>query len=96
MLRKEKRIKLGKQVYRGLMMRVLERDGWRCRKCGSLENLQVHHWALSPGERKARRSWDPCPNRAASLQHYFTSWVCIEEPVKWGDTIHPAVGDGSS
>jgi 5-methylcytosine-specific restriction endonuclease McrA len=25
------------------MKRVLERDGWRCRKCGSLENLQVHH-----------------------------------------------------
>ena len=43
MLRKVKRIKLGKQVYRRLMKRVLERDGWRCRKCGSLENLQVHH-----------------------------------------------------
>jgi len=25
------------------MKRVLERDGWRCQKCGSLENLQVHH-----------------------------------------------------
>jgi len=25
------------------MKKVLERDGWRCRKCGSLENLQVHH-----------------------------------------------------
>jgi 5-methylcytosine-specific restriction endonuclease McrA len=43
MLRKVKRIKLGKQAYRRLMNRVLERDGWRCRKCGSLENLQVHH-----------------------------------------------------
>ena len=43
MLRKVKRIKLGKQIYRRLMKRVLERDGWRCRKCGSLENLQVHH-----------------------------------------------------
>ena len=39
MLRKEKRIKLGKRIYR----RVLERDGWRCQKYGSLENLQVHH-----------------------------------------------------
>ena len=43
MLKKVKRIKLGKQVYRRLMKRVLERDGWRCQKCGSLENLQVHH-----------------------------------------------------
>jgi len=42
-LKKAKRIKLGKQFYRRLMKRVLERDGWRCRKCGSLENLQVHH-----------------------------------------------------
>ena len=43
MLKKVKRIKLGKQVYRRLMKRVLERDGWRCRKCGSLKDLQVHH-----------------------------------------------------
>ncbi len=43
MLRKVKRIKLGNQVYRRLMKRVLERDAWRCRNCGSLENLQVHH-----------------------------------------------------
>jgi 5-methylcytosine-specific restriction endonuclease McrA len=25
------------------MKRVLERDWWRCQKCGSLENLQVRH-----------------------------------------------------
>ena len=43
MLRKVKRIKLGVQVYRRLMKLVLERDGWQCRRCGSLENLQVHH-----------------------------------------------------
>ena len=43
MLKKVKRIKLGKQVYRRLMKRVLERDGWRCQKCGALENRQVHH-----------------------------------------------------
>jgi 5-methylcytosine-specific restriction endonuclease McrA len=43
MLKKVMRIKLGKQIYRRLMKRVLERDGWRCRKCGSLKDLQVHH-----------------------------------------------------
>jgi len=43
MLRKVKRIKLGKQVYRRLMKMVLKRDGWRCQKCGSLKDLQIHH-----------------------------------------------------
>ena len=43
MLKKVEPIKLSRQVYRRLMKRVLERDGWRCQKCGSLENLQVHH-----------------------------------------------------
>jgi hypothetical protein len=43
MLKKVKRNKLGKQIYRRLMKKVLVRDEWRCQKCGSLENLQVHH-----------------------------------------------------
>ena len=43
MLKKVKRIKLGIRTYRRLMKRVLERDDWRCQKCGSLENLQIHH-----------------------------------------------------
>jgi hypothetical protein len=36
MLKKVRRIKLGKQLYRRLMERVLERDQRRCQKCGSL------------------------------------------------------------
>jgi 5-methylcytosine-specific restriction endonuclease McrA len=43
MLKKVKRIKLGQRIYRRLMKCVLERDEWRCQKCGSLDNLQVHH-----------------------------------------------------
>ena len=43
MLKKVKRIKLGIRAYRRIMKRVLERDDWRCQKCGSLENLQIHH-----------------------------------------------------
>ena len=31
---KVKLIRLGKQVYRCLMKRVLERDSWQCRQCG--------------------------------------------------------------
>jgi len=37
MLKKVKPIKLGRQVYRRLMKRVLERDGWQCQKCGFLD-----------------------------------------------------------
>lgn len=43
MLKKAKRIKLGKQAYRRLVKRILERDGWRCQNCGSLQDLQIHH-----------------------------------------------------
>ena len=43
MLKKVKRIKLGQQAYRRLLKRVLQRDGWRCQKCGALRDLQVHH-----------------------------------------------------
>ncbi len=43
MLKKVKRIKLGKQAYQRIMKRVLERDGWRCQKCGSVKDLQIHH-----------------------------------------------------
>ena len=43
MLRKVKRIKLRKRMYRRLMKRVLERDDWQCQKCGSLKDLQIHH-----------------------------------------------------
>jgi 5-methylcytosine-specific restriction endonuclease McrA len=43
MLRKVKRIKLGPRIYKRLMKKVLERDQWKCQKCGSLENLQLHH-----------------------------------------------------
>ena len=29
--------------YRELHRQVLERDGWRCQICGTMQNLQVHH-----------------------------------------------------
>jgi 5-methylcytosine-specific restriction endonuclease McrA len=40
---KRPRLKLGREEYDALRRRVLERDGWRCQLCGSLNNLQVHH-----------------------------------------------------
>jgi 5-methylcytosine-specific restriction endonuclease McrA len=40
---KDPRARLDSTSYRGLHLQVLERDGWRCQVCGSMQNLQVHH-----------------------------------------------------
>lgn len=34
---------LRSKAWRALRKQVLIRDGYRCQKCGSNENLQVHH-----------------------------------------------------
>jgi 5-methylcytosine-specific restriction endonuclease McrA len=40
---KRPRVKLESEAYRQLCHEVLERDGWRCQSCGSIEGLQIHH-----------------------------------------------------
>ena len=40
---REPRLKLDSDQYRQLWKEILERDGWRCQRCGSSSNLQVHH-----------------------------------------------------
>jgi 5-methylcytosine-specific restriction endonuclease McrA len=37
------RLRLDAGAYRNLCSDVLERDGWRCQKCGTSECLQMHH-----------------------------------------------------
>ena len=41
--RKSPRLRLDANSYLKLHRRVLERDGWRCQTCGSMQHLQVHH-----------------------------------------------------
>ena len=36
-------LRLSADSYRKLRAEVLERDGWRCQYCGSLDRLEVHH-----------------------------------------------------
>jgi 5-methylcytosine-specific restriction endonuclease McrA len=40
---KIRRLRLDTTNYRELQWQVLERDGWRCQACGSMQHLQVHH-----------------------------------------------------
>lgn len=40
---KLKPIRLNDAEYRLLAERVLERDGYRCQQCGSMQTLEVHH-----------------------------------------------------
>ena len=40
---KRSRIRKAPSVYAMLRREILERDGWRCQKCGCSKNLDVHH-----------------------------------------------------
>jgi 5-methylcytosine-specific restriction endonuclease McrA len=40
---KNPRLRLDSNSYRKLHRTILERDGWHCQFCGSMQNLQVHH-----------------------------------------------------
>jgi 5-methylcytosine-specific restriction endonuclease McrA len=40
------RLRLDANSYLELHRQVLERDGWHCQVCGSMQNLQVHHLKL--------------------------------------------------
>jgi 5-methylcytosine-specific restriction endonuclease McrA len=42
-LQKRRRIRQAPELYAELRRVILERDGWRCQKCGSFRNLDVHH-----------------------------------------------------
>jgi len=40
---KQPRLRLDADAYQQLCRQVLERDGWRCQRCGVMSNLEVHH-----------------------------------------------------
>jgi len=40
---KRPRIRMAPELYARLRGEILERDGWRCQKCGCSKNLDVHH-----------------------------------------------------
>jgi len=40
---KRPRLRLDADAYQQLCRQILERDGWRCQGCGTMQQLQVHH-----------------------------------------------------
>jgi 5-methylcytosine-specific restriction endonuclease McrA len=40
---RQPRLRLAPDSYRKLSRRVLAHDGWRCQRCGTSQNLEVHH-----------------------------------------------------
>jgi len=40
---RRRRLRLDRDSYHALCQQVLQRDGWRCQRCGSSQDLQVHH-----------------------------------------------------
>ena len=42
-LGKNPRLRLDVKRYRKLHRQILQRDGWRCQTCGSMQQLEVHH-----------------------------------------------------
>ena len=40
---KKPRTRMTGEPYARLRREILERDGWRCQKCGCSKNLDVHH-----------------------------------------------------
>jgi 5-methylcytosine-specific restriction endonuclease McrA len=55
-LQKSPRVRLDADAYQQLRLRVLERDGWRCQRCGAMTNLQVHHLQLRSHQGEDRES----------------------------------------
>ena len=93
MLRKVKRIKLGKLMYRRLMKRVLERDGWRCQRCGSLKDLQVHHQT-----KRSQQGDDALRNLVTLCAHCHMAehgQLCYQGS-EWVSSRIPSSKDGSS
>jgi 5-methylcytosine-specific restriction endonuclease McrA len=41
--KKTRIMSLGREDYKKLRQRILQRDGWKCQFCGVASNLEVHH-----------------------------------------------------
>ena len=40
---KPRRVRLDAEAYHALRWKILERDAWRCQRCGFISGVEVHH-----------------------------------------------------
>lgn len=58
MIPKRGRVKLEGQAYREWTRGILARDLWRCRRCDSKSQLQVHHHPVKRSECRIDEDWN--------------------------------------
>ena len=64
-------LRLDPLSYESLRQQILRRDGWRCQSCGTMSNLEVHHWELRShsGEDSEENLITLCAACHATLHH---------------------------
>jgi hypothetical protein len=63
------------RFFGGCRQEVLERDGWRCRACGSSEWIGIHH--RKPGENRPSFLITICAACHAQVHHLLSIWKWI-------------------
>lgn len=69
---KQPRLKLAKEEYEIIRKGVLERDGWRCQECGSMENLHIHH--MKPRSQLGSDTMDNLMTLCANCHAKCNAW----------------------
>ena len=75
---RQPRLRLDPVSYHALCQRVLERDGWRCQRCGRSQGLEAHHMQMRSQlggdlEENLITLCSAC-HRQAHLQPEFCAW----------------------
>ncbi len=65
------RLQLDPEPYERLRKQVLQRDGWRCQRCGGLTDLQVHH--INPRGRLGQDTEENLISLCASCHEFVHS-----------------------
>jgi len=68
---KQPRLRLDSGLYEQLRNQVLRRDGWRCKVCGAMSNLEVHHqeFPSQTGDESSQNLITLCSACHATVHH---------------------------
>ena len=77
---RQPRLRLDRDSDQRLCQQVLQRDSWRCQRCGSTQDLQVHHIQLRSLPQRSSIGESAPKN---PLNHYGESKLQIERILAW-------------